>query len=676
MANVSPIAAYRCRRLYYYAVSGAILLIIFTVYAPSLRLTTLFDDAYNILHIGDRSVLSLFDLRPYGTLNYRPMSFVPWVLVRDWFGWFRPEMLHYLNVAVHVLNTALVASLAWRLGRAWRLPGSAFPALAGLCFGLFPFSYQAVLWAGALPHPLMTVFGLGGVHAYLTAEYRVGRSRVVLLALSGLLLLGACLSHEQGFVFGFLVLLVEGVLALCQRRRLRVAAFALASLMLAYAMFVKLFVQTLWTDPNATMLATSPSDWLTSIAYDAQGMLVWLLILGRNIIGLPEQKVPLLLGLFIINLLSVAIFLLKFKRLTLGLISFAWWGVAIAPSVLLLSQSYILSGPRLMYAASIGIALLYAGSVALLLSHTRSVALKGVLLALVVFLGVWCVPYIEERTTITAHLTDSLKFIDRDLRTSAPESKVLLIDLPGWVGTNNPSFLLGSEGMLFFQDSMAPPSTLIASVGNTQRDTVHVRDMTSPAYSDHYVYGLAGPMEDEATLKAQVLKANYIYRFYFDEPGLRSERLAILAPLQNPSDPLGQFSRGNAGAVLERANATDCTDRIVLDMTWNGVTAIPEPVAVFVHGMDASGQQVIVADRDPVGGLLPLNEIPAGLQVNERRVITATTSMPVVSQVQVGIYSRTDGQRYEAARADGSLWDGAGVTIPVKPDIGGAVCHP
>ena len=655
-------------QLLYCTVLSVILLGVFALYAPSLRLTTLFDDAYIIQHLNDRTIFSLFSLQPYGTQNYRPVSFVPWVLVRDLFGWFRPEMLHFMNLAAHVLNTALLASLAWRMGHLWRLPGFAFPALTGLIVGFFPFSYQAVLWAGALPHLLMTLLGLGAVHAYLTADGYTGRKRLLLVCLCGVLLLGSSLSHEQGFTFGILVVLIEVVLAWHAHRRLRAGAFVLATLMLAYSLFIKFFEQTLWTDPTATMLAAGLSDWLTSLAYVAQGMLAWFFILFRNVIGLPEQKTALLLGLLVLNTLGVLGLLYMLKRLTLGLLSLAWWCVAIAPSVLLLSQYYVLSGPRLMYAASVGVALLYAGLMAALLSSTRSRVLKGIMLAFVLLLSAWCVPYVMERTNVTARLTDSMKSIDQDLRASPTQSKVLLIDMPGWVSMNNPAFLLGSEGMLFFQDNMVPPSTMVASVGNTWRDTVHLRDVPSPVYGEDHMYGVAGPMAEGEALKAQVLKANDIYRFYFDSPGLRVERLAILKPATSVTDPLARFAKGPASVVLESARAVACQGQVVLDLTWSGATAIQEPVAVFVHGLDAGGQQVAVADRDPVGGLVPLNEIPAGIQVNERRVITTTASMPTITQLQIGVYSRVDGQRYQAARADGSLWEGESVTLPVAGD--------
>ena len=664
------------QRLVGLLILSAILLGVFALYAGSLRLTTFYDDAYDLSHIANRTLISLFDLTPYGTLNYRPVRFVPWVLVRDLFGWFRSDMLHYVNVIVHVLNTALMAALARRMGKVWRLQGWAFPAFTALIFGLFPFSFQAVLWPGALPHPLMTLCGLAGTHAYLFGRSRTERKRIIYLVISALLLTAACLSHEQGFLFGFLVVLLECVQASQRKQRPFIDAFILAGLMLVYAAFFKLFLQARWTDPRTAPLTFSISELVTKAAYMAQGMIDWLLIVSRYVLGLPEQKLLIVYIFLVFNTLAVLIILWRYKRLTLGWMSLAWWAAAIAPPVLMLSEGYVLSGPRLMYAASIGIALLYAGLVALFLREWRSTLFKGLLLAFVAVLCAWCVPYILDKFNEADRLATGVRAIDADLRTSGPASKVLLIDLPLWSGPMNPTFLIGSEGMLFFQDEVLPASTMIASVGNTQRQTVHVRYSEPMMYGPQHIYGVGGQSVDAVALKDKLLASNYIYRFYYDSPGLRAQRLAVIQPSGSESAQLARFTKGQASATLETAQAVTCRDHVVLEMTWSDVTGLQEPVAVFVHGMDDGGQQVAVADRDPVGGLLPLNEIPTGIRVNERRVFTTTASLPAVAQIQVGVYSRVDGQRYQAARADGALWDGASVTIPAQAAPTSQICVP
>jgi hypothetical protein len=665
------------QRLFGLLILSAILLGVFALYAGSLRFPALYDEVYDLSHISDRTVLSLFDMRPYGTLNYRPVRLVPWIIVRDLFGWFRADMLHFVSLSVHVLNTALLAALAQRMTRLWHFRGYGFTAFSALVFGLFPFSYQAVIWSGALSHPMMTLCGIAGVHAFLSARMsRTSHRSKVFLGLSAILLLAACLSHEQGVVFGFLVVLFEGAFAWHERRRPRAGAFLLAGLMFLYAAFYKWYLQPLWTDPRTLPLTDGMPELLSKTAYMAQGLVAWLLVISRYLFGLPQQKSLIIFALTLVSNIAILLTLWRYKRLMLGLLSLVWWGVAVAPAVILLSEGYVLSGPRLMYAASVGIALLYAGVIATLLREWRSYVLRGTLVVIVIGYSLWCVPYILDKFNETDRLATAIRAIDADLRVSDPASQVLLIDFPLWSGPLNPTFLIGSEGMLFFQDEVLPASTMIASVGNTQRQTVHVRYSEPMMYGPQHVYGVGGQSVDAVALKDKLLASNYIYRFYYDLPGLRAQRLAVIQPSGSESAQLARFTKGQASATLETAQAVTCRDHVVLEMTWSNVTGLQEPVAVFVHGMDAGGQQVAVADRDPVGGLLPLNEIPAGVQVNERRAFTTTDSLPAVAQIQVGVYSRVDGERYQAAQADGALWDGASVTIPAQAAPTAQICAP
>src|SRR6266542_1300780 len=95
-------------------VMGAVLLVVFVVYAPSVRLMLLDDDAVIIPAIAGRNLLSIFVNNGIVDVAYRPLSYALWLLVRDLFGWFIPGLLHMWNVWLHILNMALVSALATR----------------------------------------------------------------------------------------------------------------------------------------------------------------------------------------------------------------------------------------------------------------------------------------------------------------------------------------------------------------------------------------------------------------------------------------------------------------------------------------------------------------------------------------------------------------------------------
>lgn len=124
---------------------GVIVLAIFALYAPAIRLMLFHDDAANIVWMNAFNMLSIFSMAGQTGASARPVVNLLWVLTREVFGWYIPAIIHAWNVWLHVLNTALVAALALRLGRRFHIRGLLFPALSALIFGLFPFSYQAVL---------------------------------------------------------------------------------------------------------------------------------------------------------------------------------------------------------------------------------------------------------------------------------------------------------------------------------------------------------------------------------------------------------------------------------------------------------------------------------------------------------------------------------------------------
>ncbi len=144
------------------AVFTAIIAII--LYWPSLRLPVIYD---SLLHIRISDDLTLANVwlptQKFGF--YRPLTFVPLILIQKLFGAYPNWLLHGLNVAQHGLNAALLFLLAWRLWHNWT---RAF--IVGLLFALFPFSFQAIAVYGHNVHPATTGLILLGLHTYLKAE--------------------------------------------------------------------------------------------------------------------------------------------------------------------------------------------------------------------------------------------------------------------------------------------------------------------------------------------------------------------------------------------------------------------------------------------------------------------------------------------------------------------------
>ena len=139
----------------------AIIFIVFIVYIPALRLMPFHDDAVLMPAISNRTLITIFENRPYGDGHHRPISYVPWLILRDLYGWFTPAAMHMWNIFVHTLNTALVLALAQRIAKRFggqkqhfsRCNSADLRALSALlrgcsmviCFGA---SSDVALWSG------------------------------------------------------------------------------------------------------------------------------------------------------------------------------------------------------------------------------------------------------------------------------------------------------------------------------------------------------------------------------------------------------------------------------------------------------------------------------------------------------------------------------------------------
>jgi hypothetical protein len=636
---------------------------VFLLYAPAVRLMPLHDDAVIILNAIVTRAIDIFINPPAGLANYRPVAILPWLLTRDFFGWFIPPILHVLNVWSHVLNVALVFALVKRLPKSLN-HNHWLPLLCALIVGLFPLSFQAVLWAGALPHPLMATFGLLGVHAYL--EARKGRHWIIWL-LAALLLICACLTHESGFQFGVYVLLLEAASSLAKRRAPHLAALGLTAITLAYPILYRLFLHTSWSS-GAAIAINLPSV-LSNLVYFLQGMVTWLLILLRTKIDLGGTAELTIVVLFFSSIAIALLCLWRAKMLAIGLGALLCWAVAIAPSVLFVDPVYVRLSPRLMYVPSIAIALFWGAFSVAVLKFLRAWPLRATLLTIIAFMMGWCVVYISDHTNETARLTPALLLINNDLQRSKPADTFLFVNMPEWNMPAYPSFLIGAEGMPIFQRADTPAWSWFAAIANNRRDVSYVRHDISLTHDPRYVYGIAGPIVNDVVLRERLLKADYSYRFDYDPPGLRIRRLAHIGMDKTVSAPLAKLEDGDIAVAIRSAAAAQCGNRIVLNLTWSDAHNMSQPVGVFVHVLDDHDQQALVADHDVIDGYLPLEQVPPGIVITETRVITIPATVGTLKQVALGAYLRVNGKRLSAIKADGGQWTDNTVSVPIDGDL-------
>lgn len=661
----------------------------FALYAGAVQLPLLYDDAPTVWRLAERSLLSNFALpRTLAAGEYRPAATTLWLLTHDLFGWFYAPVLHMWNVWAHTLNVALVIVLTARLARATGWCGLVFPLLTGAWFAAFPFSYQAVLWAGALYHPIATAAGLTTLLAYM--RWRDGRSRAW-LGMSAVALLVACISHEAGFVFGLYLLGIESFLAWRGRSRFRCAAVLAGTLALAYPILYRLTLVTIWSAGNYFERSNDAAAILYKLAYFAQGMIAWMLTLVRPASGATlQQLIAFALGLLAAGLAFGLAVLWRTRALGLGLLALAWWIIGIAPAVTLLDTSYTSDAPRLMYLPSVGIALFWGAVITGVTRLASGRCWRWIPPLLAASFVLWRTPFILARIVETQRLTPALQAIDRDLHQSKPGETFLLINAPFVSLPAQQTFLFGREGMHLWEvdspdgRSWGPVWKWAGSVSGVKRETLALRHPPSITARDSYEeadksftagvpfkYGLFGRAVDDAQLRDAILAADYIYRFDYDPPGLRAQRIGRIAPMTAPAAAsLARLSIGgsDAGVTLESAAAERCGAFVQLHLVWSDVRDLPSPTGVFVHGHDAHGLQTLVADADPLGGLVPLDRIPSSLRILETRTIFVPPDVEVHT-LRLGAYLRESLRRYQAYKPNGGEWPANEISVPIGDDV-------
>ncbi len=671
-----------------------VVLLAFGLYAGVVGLMPFHDDAVLMPAIQNRTLLTIWENRPYGDGHHRPMSYVPWLLTRDVFGWYTPSVLHWWNLAAHVLNAALTGALTRRLTRGKGLPLA--PFLAMLIFACAPLSYEAVLWASALVHPLMTLFGLSAVHAVLHARRSAGGLRQALLyGLGVVLLLLACTSHEMGFVFGVAIAWLELMAAIQERRRLTWPAIALAVIGLAYALNYRFRLITKWTDPSTRDYARGPFEWLANSAWQSQSLVAMplraLRVLGLAPAGGDAALAPIVTVLALaVGLAALALLLARRPARLAALSALGLWAICAAPSALLLTQDYVWNSPRMSYAPAAGAASFWAVVLCSALQCVRGAAVRRALtgagLAAACAAALWNAQYVRERLIESLRLTPVLRAIDADLRASAPDARLLLINSSFVNLATRPAFWLGREGMPIWEYGYkiveGPLWAWPAALSNTRRDTQNVRhepslsdrdpDLIGPEYfftrgsGQPFRYGVFGEQVDDGGLRNALLRSDVAYRFDYDLPGFRATRLWLRAPgaTTTTAPSLATFAAAQARIDLLRARAWTCGARSYLALSWRLTRAPDSSAAVFVHGYD-TGAQVLSADRDPAGGHVPIELLPPGLEISETRELRRDSGdAQPLAELRLGVYDRATGVRFAALRMDGA-WPGDEVVVPV-----------
>jgi len=629
------------RRLFLVAGLLALAVVAAFAYGPGLSLPLYSDDMYHFRWVETHDALELL-LPSDSFASYRPLPSLVWYLWRHAVGFYSPAGFYALNLLFHVANGWLVVVLALRL-RSGQPRQGWFPWAAGLVFILYPFSYQAVLWVGALTHLL-------GAFLILLALLLYDRGRrgawgwMVASWLAGML---APFANEAGLTVIGLVVLYEWAV---HRATTRVAPTTLLAYLPGPLLYLGVWLGWGARGPSGLLENLGQVEQLfQKIIFLAQGVTFPFQFATARLVDLWGWGVGRAVGWGVA--LSLVVLVLGYARIgwrRLGL-ACGWVLLTALPPLVALSAAYVDTAPRLLYIPSAGVAFLWGGALAELLparrwgSALRTVALALILLPSLVFL--------RQRTAL-------FNLIARPARQalkasqSSPDDALLFVNLPSWAAYKEYTFPVSTEGVAFLPSYVGMVDFIWANTGlevdaqavmfaNIQRD-------------QPYWYGSWGEALDWEALDRAIRATDRVYVTLYREE-IRLVEAGSVGGAAPASRPLARFE---GGISLLAAQAKPEADGLTAVLVWSAEGRSDIGDAVFAQLFDAEGQLVDQADGLPLANMFPFWLCQAGDVVRDARWFSVPGGLlPGEYVLQVGMYDVTSGARRP-------VWDEDGVRFP------------
>ncbi len=588
-------------------------------YGSSLQAGIMFDAALDLPRATERSwldVLTNAGPSPY----FRPVTLLLWKGCYELLGRNDFAVLHGLSVASHIICGWLV----YQLGR--RLLNRGAGLLAAALFVLFPLSYQVVGFVDSLFHSLAALWAVAAAVLYWDGRALGSRPRLAgALACAGL----ALLTHE-----GTAALLTPAAIGLELLLQRKIGKLGWPRWPAAFAGETLVFLAIWLAVPRwpSTPKLDVPSLQLNA-AYFAQMLgYPFTMLLGH----LPRAGNDVAEVVLVSALIVAALLALAAIRRQLAVAGFAllWIAAALAlPCLLLPWPNYVIDAPRLLYAASAGIALLWA--CALAPQRLSGWGILGSAAMLAMLAQSWLFVSIRERL-----LDQGAALVRQVVATAAqsgPEAGRTYVNVPAFLGPKESDFLLGHSGVTMLPDYFGLDLEIAAATGERLPiDSVAYDDVARPWDEAYGLQGQHGGLRD---ISASIAKGGGVYVTRFEPGALRLEYAGrVERPGAESATPTARFGDW---AVLEQARAAADGDGLVLHLVWRTIASAPGDYTVFAHVAGEAPQPIVQSDGYPIAGLLPPRDWPPGSRVyDERRLPLPPDARGQTLRVLVGLYDR------------------------------------
>lgn len=572
---------------------------------------------------------------------YRPLVFLPIVLVQNMFDQYPAGLFHGLNVVTHALNVVLLACLVWRLTQdQWE------SLAAGLLFASFPFAYQALAIYGNNPYLTSTFFILLGLNAAMLTHHP------------------PTTTHQQPTTDNYLL----------------ITAFLLGVLVHETAVLLLPLVLFVWwmQTPSLENIWPTLKRFWPLIAVGAIYLAIYPFLprgggpqldFGGNALGpkillfLQTAAWPLVLSLFQMmsgrfaillgfGLLAVwAAWQYRSKLLWLGGIWFLLASVLIGVT---LPTYYIQDGARLLYPGGAGVALIWT---ALCFSFLKDGAGQKTTAALLVIglvgMGSW---FNWRMISLYEMGSRPIAAIGEALNQERGNDDLVLVNLPQWTAWPKSVFPAGTEFAPVMGSHLFALELVRANYGVTPEITVlDVPEALAEAPYNYGVYrlGAVGKFEPRQDQSVQIVSTAY-----------------------EASGPVGRWA-GSIGAQtaelawsadsLRFGNQTACAlpnGSILFESEIWAEQPLGDTKSLFVQALSAEGLLVAQNDGPPLSISPQRLKVPSGLQLLDRRVLVPEGEAAVVLS---GVYDFMSGEREQALLADGESLADNGFRTAVQP---------
>jgi len=627
------------------------------LYWPTLTLPLLFDD---LLHIRLAEEVNLATVwLPSDRFGfYRPLVFLPFLLIKALFGYYPSQLLHGLNVAQHVLNAALLAVLCWRLWHQWRRA-----LAAGLLLAFYPFAYQATAFFGNNAYPTSAGFILLGLNTYLSAiQSSSGEATKWWLATALLFLLGL-FTHETVVLFGLLAALVHlnwrleigdwrleigdwrstisNLQSPMGHRTIPLQRVSFLTFILLGGVYIVVY-QFLPTGggPLAETGTTAPWPKVLYLLQTAAYPLAWF---TRQLPHLPADAIILSSLLLTLGLTAWVAWRQQYgPPLLLG---WGWWLVASVLIGVNLPTYYILHGARLVYLGGVGIALVWA----VLLDGLFGLPKAGPVIwtAALLFILATSGAFVRGRLAAFTDIAGPITIVEEVMAQRPAGEGVLLVNLPAWTAPARNTYPVGVEYVTLMGSHLFAGELVNENLAEKRPVlAISVPELLS---DPGYPYGIHNQAVIETVDGDWAAAASHVFISRYTDTGITTQYAGHFVPVTGPTSPLATFGPYK----LTAATAVFCEGVVEVMLSWTlpqldaGLSPTTSTTSHFVQVLDEKGRLIAQSDGPPLGLRPDIVRLPPEWMIGDwRHLPLAEPSEPV--HLLVGVYDFASGQRFLA----------------------------